>query len=367
MQVLVVLGRATGEVISRDDLIDQCWGGRIVTEDAVTRVLSQLRRVADVFCEGAFSLQTIRSVGCRLVVGQGDTPVRTTNGEIGRHSGRPHEQQRIAFCRTSDGVKLAYSRLGKGPLLVKTPNWHGHLQHEFESPLWRHWIDELSSRHTLLRYDQRGTGMSDWYVPNLNFDQLVEDFVTVVEAAGMERFDLLAISQGAPLAIAVAARYPNRIGKMVLINSFPCGWRHSPDPDHIESWEAMCTLIRAGWGKNSLALRQVYTSQFLPDGTPEQWDWSNEFQTRTASAENAYRILQMFGSVDVRDLLPDVKAPTLVMHCRGDQLVSFERGCFIASKIPGSEFVALHGRNHLPQPQDAAWSQLQDELRRFLY
>jgi len=221
MQVLVVLGRNPGVVISRDDLIDQCWGGRIVTEDSVTRVLSILRRIADNFCERGFSLQSIRSVGCRLVVGHEATPVQTTKGEIKRHFDRHDENQRIAFCRTRDGVKLAYGRLGEGPPLVKTPNWHGHLEHEIESPLWRHWINELSSRHTLVRYDQRGSGMSDWNVPNLNFDQLVQDFVTVVDAAGVERFDLLAISQGAPLAIAFAARYPERVGKLVLINSFP--------------------------------------------------------------------------------------------------------------------------------------------------
>jgi len=277
-----------------------------------------------------------------------------------------HDQQRIGFCRTDDDLTLAYGRLGQGPPLVKAPNWHGHLEHELENPLWRQWIEELSSRNTLLRYDQRGTGMSDWSIPKLSFNLLVDDFTTVVDAAGMQRFDLLAISQGTLVAVAFAARYPERVNRLVVINGFASGWRHSPDPDHVESWDAMCTLIRTGWGKNTPALHQVFTSQFLPDGTQEQWDWSNEFQRQTASAENAYGILQMFGSVDVGELLAQVQAPTLVMHCRGDQLVSFERGCSIASKIPRAELVALDGRNHLPQPGDASWVQVQQELRRFL-
>jgi pimeloyl-ACP methyl ester carboxylesterase/DNA-binding winged helix-turn-helix (wHTH) protein len=363
MQVLLVLARANGEVVSRADLIERCWGGRIVTEDAVTRVLSKIRRMGNEFCEGAFSLQTIRSVGCRLITGAAQTPA-CVNTEIS--AGRLHEKHRIAFCRARDGARLAYSRLGAGPPLVKTPNWHGHLEYEIENPLWRHWIAELSSRNTLFRYDQRGTGMSDWDIPELSFDLLLDDFATVLDAAGLARFDLLAISQGTLLAIAFAARFPERVNRLVVISGFASGWRHSQNPQHVESWDAMCTLIRTGWGKKSLALRQVYTSQFLPDATHEQWDWWNKFQERSASAENAYRILQMFGSVDVSGLLSQVQAPTLVMHCRDDQLVSPTRGSFIASRIPGAEFVALDGRNHLPQPQDASWPQAQHELRRFL-
>jgi len=366
MRVLVVLARADGEVVSRNDLIDQCWGGRIVTEDAVTRVLSQLRRTGSEICGHAFAIQTIRSVGCRLIAADRGAPGTDTAQSVGGTDVRSVQQQ-IGFCRTDDGATLACARLGWGPPLVKVPNWHGHLEHEIENPIWRHWIEELSSRNTLFRYDQRGTGMSDWTIPELTFDRLVSDLEQVVDAAGIERFDLLAISQGAPVAVAFAARNPERVRRMVLINSFASGWRHSPDPDHVESWDAMCTLIRTGWGTNTPALRQVFTSQMLPDATLEQWDWSNEFQKRSASAENAHRILQMFGSVDVTDMLADVQAPTLVLHCRDDQLVLPERGSFIASRIPGAQFVALDGRNHLPQPKDESWGQIKEALRRFLH
>ena len=208
MQVLVVLAHANGEVVSRGDLVELCWGGRIVTEDAVTRVLSKLRRVADDLCQGAFTVQSIRSAGCRLVIRDKRSRHRTLNhGQppICSRADRLHDQQRIGFCRTDDDLTLAYGRLGQGPPLVKAPNWHGHLEHELENPLWRYWIEELSSRNTLLRYDQRGTGMSDWSIPKLSFNLLVDDFTTVVDAAGMQRFDLLAISQGTLVAGAIAA------------------------------------------------------------------------------------------------------------------------------------------------------------------
>ena len=276
------------------------------------------------------------------------------------------EQQRIAFCRTADGVTLAFSRVGEGPPLVKAANWLNHLEHEWESPLWRPWIVELSSHHTLLRYDERGNGMSDWDIPSLSFDLLVEDLATVVEAAGWKEFDLIAISQGSPVAIAYAARYPDRIRRMVLINGFAAGWRYAPDPEMTESWEALSVLAKTGWGKNSPAFRQTFTSQFFPDATPEQASWWNELQKKSATADNAYRFIQLFGEINVASLLHEVRVPTLVMHSRDDQLVPYEAGRQMAARIPGAEFITLESRNHILLDTDPAWPKLQQELRRFL-
>lgn len=366
MQVLVVLGRADGEVVSRSDLIEQCWDGRIVTDDAVTRVLSQLRRLGAELCEGAFTIQTIRGVGCRLVVRNKDSADLTDSRRPIRRVVDLRERQRISFCRTDDGVTLAYARLGEGMPLVRAAHSLSHLELELENPAWRHWIDELSSRNMLLRYDSRGNGLSERKVEIPHFDRLVADLATVVDAAGLQRFDLLAISQGTPLAIAFAARYPQRVARMVLINSFASGWRHSHNPAQIESWEAMCRLIRTGWANNDIALQRVFINQGFPDATPEQRDSIADLQERSASAEYACGVLEMFGGVDVTDLLPDVRAETLVMHCNDDQLISSDRGRFVASRIPGAQFIALDGRNHVPQPQDASWPQMQHELRRFL-
>lgn len=287
------------------------------------------------------------------------------------HGGKPiraddKEEQRIAFCRTPDGVTLAFSRTGAGPPLVKVANWINHLEYEWSNPLWRPWIDELSAAHTLLRYDERGNGMSDWDVDELTFDRFVEDLGTVVDAAGLEKFDLVAISQGSPVAVAYAARNPQRIGRMVLINGFAAGWRFARDPDFIDSWQAMSTLAKTGWGKNSPAFRQVFTSQFFPDATKEQAAWWNDLQKKSASAENAYRFMQLFGDINVTDLLPQVQVPTLVMHCKDDQLIPFDAGRMMAARIPHAEFVALDSRNHLPLPSEPAWGKIQRELHRFL-
>jgi len=275
-------------------------------------------------------------------------------------------RQQIGFCRASDGVSLAYSRLGEGPPVVKSANWLNHLEHEMESPLWRHWIDELSRGRTLIRYDSRGNGMSDWRAPEITFDLLVDDFESVVDATGLENFDLVGISQGCPVAIAYAVRHPERVNRMVLINGFAVGWQHSRDSEVIESWQAMITLAKTGWGKNSAAFRQVFTSLIFPEATREQANWWNELQLKSATAENAVKFMQMFGKIDVRKLLDKVRAPTLVMHCRDDQLVPFEAGRHMASRIPKSEFVPLESKNHIPVVTDAAWPKLTQEIRRFL-
>lgn len=279
-------------------------------------------------------------------------------------AGSHRNHQRIAFACTLDGVRIAYSRLGSGPPLVKAANGYNHLEHELENPLWRHWIEELSRRHTLIRYDQRGTGMSEREISELSFDLLVEDLTAVVDAAGLENFDLVGISQGAPVAIAFSTLFPERVRRLVLINGFARGWRHSFNRDVVDSWEALSILAKSG--RKAPGLGQVFAGQYFPDATRAQVDWWNKIQDQSASPEMAQRYFDLVGSIDVRDLLEEIRVPTLVMHSKDDAVVSFDAGCFLASKIPGAEFVALEGINHLPQKEDASWPELQNELRRFL-
>lgn len=275
-------------------------------------------------------------------------------------------KQRVQFCRTSDGVTLAYSKTGRGSPLLKSANWLNHLEYEWGNPLWRHWIDEFSARHTLVRYDERCNGMSDWNAPALSFDLLVEDLLTVANAAGLERFDLLAISQGCPVAVSFAVRYPERVRRLVMINGFAAGWAHARDPEQRAQWDALATLARTGWGKDNAAFRQTFTNLFFPDATAQQSAWWNELQKLSASPENAERLMRLFGEIDVGALLPHVRAPTLVLHSRDDQLVPLEAGRLMASRIPAAQFVALNSGNHLVLENEPAWQSLSDEVSAFL-
>jgi pimeloyl-ACP methyl ester carboxylesterase/DNA-binding SARP family transcriptional activator len=274
--------------------------------------------------------------------------------------------QRVQFCTASDGTEIAYACVGEGPPLVKAANWLNHIEYEWESPIWRHWVRELTREHRLLRYDERGNGLSDWKVDDISFEAFVNDLETVVDAAGLDRFDLLGISQGCAVSIAYAVRHPERIKKMVLVGGYALGWAKRGDPDEIARREAMITLTGSGWGKDNPAFRQMFTSLYFPDATPEEADWFNELQRVSVSPEGAQRLQRAFGQIDVRPLLPQVSVPTLVMHSRGDAVVPFAAGRALAAQIPDARFVGLDSNDHLVLESEPAWRTLRNHMSDFL-
>jgi pimeloyl-ACP methyl ester carboxylesterase len=262
-------------------------------------------------------------------------------------------------------VRLAYAISGSGPFLVKTGNWMNHLEYDWESPIWRHVFRGLSRGHTLVRYDARGNGMSDWDVDALSLDAWVTDLETVVDAVGIERFPLLVISQGGPVAVAYSVRRPERVSHLILYGAFALGGKKRA-PAEKEMREAMATLMRLGWGADNASFRQMFTSRFIPGGTHEQAEYFNELQLKTTSPECAARYFDVVGDFDISDVLSEVKAPTLVMHVRDDQIVPFEAGRELAANIPGAHFIALPGRNHLFLEHEPASDRFFEEISLFL-
>ena len=274
-------------------------------------------------------------------------------------------KQEIFFCTASDGLRLAYAISGKGPPLVKAGNWLTHLEFDWESPVWRHWMEGLSARHTLVRYDERGCGLSDREIGELSVDQWVADLESVVQAAGVEHFALLGVSGGGPVAVAYAVRYPERVSHLVLYGTYARG-RGSWDAAQREQAEVLISLVRVGWAQNNPVFRRVFTNLFIPEATPEQTEWFDELQRVTTSAENAVKLRRARQEVDVADLAPLVSAPTLVMHARDDALVPFEHGRLLATRIPGARLVTLEGRNHILLANEPAWPAFLGELHAFL-
>jgi DNA-binding SARP family transcriptional activator/pimeloyl-ACP methyl ester carboxylesterase len=274
--------------------------------------------------------------------------------------------QEIRFCRAPDGTQIAYATVGSGSPLVKTSNWMNHLEYDWESPVWRHVFRALAGSHHFIRYDSRGNGLSDWDAPDVSFEALVSDLEAVVAAAGLERFTLLGISQGCAVAVEYAVRHPERVDKLVLYGGYARGWRIEAPPPQLAEREAMITLAETGWGRDTPAFRQIFTSLFIPDATPEQIGWFNELQRITTSPGNAARLMRSLGLVDVRERLAMVQAPTLVLHAREDMRVTFDRGRELAAGIPGARFVTLEGRNHLILEHEPAWPRFLDEVTRFL-
>jgi class 3 adenylate cyclase/pimeloyl-ACP methyl ester carboxylesterase len=274
-------------------------------------------------------------------------------------------EQEINYCRASDGVRLAYATVGQGPPLIKAANWLNHLEYDWESPIWHHLLEGLARNHSLVRYDARGNGLSDWDVDELSLAAWVSDLETVVDTLGIERFPLLGVSQGCAISIAYAVRHPERVSHLILYGGFALGGGKRSPEEH-EKRKAMGILMRLGWGTDDPAFRQMFTSQFIPEATKEQADWFNDLQRKTTSPECAARYLEAVGNLDVRELLPQVQVPTLVMHVRGDLLTPIDAGRQMAAGIPHAHFIALPGRNHLFLKHEPATARFFDEINLFL-
>lgn len=272
----------------------------------------------------------------------------------------------VQFCKTSDGVRIAYASVGRGPPVVWAAHWLSHLAFSWESPIWRHWTEEFSKDHAFVHYDERGNGLSDWDNAVFSVDAFVKDLEAVVDALGLDQFALIGSSKGGATAIAYAARHPERVSKLILYGAAAQGRRVRGTDADIERHEAIVTLTRQGWAEDNPAFRQILTSTLLPDATLDEMGWFNDLQRTSASAENAARLLQSIGNVNVVDLLPGIAAPTLVLHCRGDASAPFEQGRLIASRIPRARLVPLDSRNHVLLPRDPAWHVFVSEVRHFL-
>lgn len=275
--------------------------------------------------------------------------------------------QDILFCRTSGGVTLAWARSGAGPPLVKTASWLTHVEHDWTSPVWRPLLERIGQHHTVVRYDERGCGLSDRDVDDFSLDAWVEDLEAVVDAARLERFPLLGISQGGAIAIAYAARHPERVSNLVLYGSYLRGrLERDPSPSEREEAEALRQLVRVGWGKDSDEYRRVFAAQFWPAADLEQMRAFTELQRVSASADSAARIVDEFDRMDVTNLAASIQAPTLVLHVEDDARIPFDEGRRVASAIPGATFVPLPGRNHVLAPGDPAFELFHERVESFL-
>jgi len=276
-------------------------------------------------------------------------------------------EQQIRFCSAPDKTSIAYATVGSGPPLVKAANWMNHLEFDWRSPVWSHLMNEFAREFQLVRYDERGTGLSDRNVSDLSLEAFVVDLEAVVDALKIERFPLFAISQGGPVAITYAHRHPERVSHLILHGSFSVGWRKADlAPEALAHRQAQVALIKQGWNSRNPATRQLWTSLCIPNSTPEETNSFNELQQASVSPENAASILEAIGEFDVRDILPQLNVPTLVSHSRNDALVPFEEGRRLASLIPNAKFLPLESANHLVLGHEPAWPVFMDEVRQFL-
>lgn len=352
-------------VVPKTELLDAVWGDRYVSDATLcSRIKAARRAIGD---DGASQrlIATVHGVGYRFV---GDAAEPTTDRALpSQPPAAAARDQEIRYCHSPAGIGIAYATTGSGPPLVKAANWLTHLDLERDSIIWAHWIDALSARHRLVRYDERGCGLSDWQAGEFSLDTWVEDLELVVGSAGLTRFPLIGLSQGAAVAIAYAVCHPEQVSRLVLVGGYARG-RPTRAQTAEEQEEAALDLQvgRVAWRRDDPAYRQVFAAQFLPDESRQTWDAFNALQRATTSTENVVRFLEAFARIDVSALAASVRCPTLILHARRDRRVPVQQARELAALIPGSILRLVDSGNHILTASEPAWPVVTHEIDRFL-
>lgn len=275
-------------------------------------------------------------------------------------------RQTVRYVTADDGVRLAWAHCGEGPTLVKAANWITHLEYDWESPIWHHWVKFLSRHFSMVRYDERGNGLSQRDPGDVSFPNWLPDLEKVVDSAGLtEPFVMLGISQGAMASIQYAARYPEKVSHLVIYGGYARGHGERGDSEGMREYQAIVELTELGWGRSDPIYRRLFTKRFMPEGSEEQLSWFDQHCATTTDARMAAELLRSRIKADVSDLLSRIEVPTLVLHANRDRVAPFHCGQEIAAGIPGAQFVQLESCNHVLLESEPAWERFQDEVLQF--
>ncbi|MEM7599635.1 MAG: alpha/beta fold hydrolase [Pseudomonadota bacterium] len=352
--LLLALIEANGRVVTKEALIETVWRGLNVSDATISSRINAARKAVGDDGKAQKIIKTVPKVGFQWVADV--APSRRAP---------PSAPSTIKFAKSVDQEPIAHACHGSGPPLVRVSHWLSHLEMDLASPVWRPLLDRLSRDFTLYRYDQRSTGLSTRSVTNLTLDTFVDDLKTVLDANGLDRVPIFAVSQAVPVAIRFARRYPERVSRMVLFGGYAVGRAHrNTEPGDVDE-DTMLSLIRAGWGNENSAFFKAFSALFMPDGTPEQVKSFVEMQARSISAEHAVHLRQTVDRFMVLDDLAHVPHPALVVHARDDGVHPLSQGQLLASHLPNAEFMMLDSANHVLLPQDPAWEILMTSLTSF--
>ena len=346
--VLTQLVLRAGEPVSKEDLFATVWAGLTVSDDALTSCVQELRRAFEDDSRQPRFIETRHRRGYRFVAPLSDSPTADAAGAaVVAPTGHTALEPEIRYCTTSDGVALAYSIVGSGPCIVRVLGYFTHLEAEWDWPDLRRFWEHLAERHTVVRYDGRGIGLSDPYAGEFTEETRQRDLDAVLTAIGEEKVALLGISEGGWTAATYATQHPERVTHLVLYGAYCRGAQKRPGYDPEED-RALMTLIRKGWGRDTPAFRQMVTSQFFrSDAEPELIAHFNELQRVSANPDTAARYLEScHRRGDGRDLYRQLTIPVLILHSREDLAVSADEGRLLASIIPGSQLVLLPSGAH---------------------
>lgn len=367
--LLVYLVKNRERPVSREELLDKLWKGKVVTDSALGARLKDVRKAVQDSGSKQAVIKTLHGRGYQFIADitedrSNSSPLDTqvsSKGEI-----ELSDQSPVQFCSSVDGVSIAHAEVGEGYPLVAVGSWMSHLEEDWSNPTWKHYIRNLARDFNVIRYDQRGNGMSDWDNVDISLNKMVDDLKAVIDCYGHEKVALFAPSQAASVSIIYAQRYPEKVSHLVLHGAYARGRCHRGNLEDIEESKSLVTLIRQSWGKENPMVRQMMTSLFMPDATQEESTWFNEFQKTCGPGENLARFRELFDDVDVSDCLAEINTPTLVIHCIGDSVAPLSEGKLIASRIPGAKLVTLNSNNHMVFENEPGFQRFLDSVRSFI-
>ena len=275
----------------------------------------------------------------------------------------------LRFTQVASGARIAWARSGRAgaPVLVRVAHWMTHVEYDLRSPLWQPLIEQLGRRLEVLRYDERGCGLSTGDEVPLGLEASTEELAAVVQARGAPKFALFGASGAAAPAIAYAVQHPERVSHLVLLGGFSHGLLHrGASADALAFHEAQLRLIELGWGRKDPGVQQLFTSRYMPDGSAAQIAALNEQQRLSCDGRRAAAIVRARAGLDIRAFAPQLRVPTLVLHSEGDLVVPIELGHELAASIPGARFEALLSRNHIPMAPEPAFERFCEAVTAFV-
>ena len=365
-EVLRFLIENRERLCTRTEILDTVWGDRFVSDSALASRIAGARAVLNDDGRAQRVIRTVHGRGFQFVAHVTIVPTVEEPSPLARRSDDDLRQS-IRFCQAPDGVHLAVAEVGSGLPFVKSANWLTHVEHDWVSPVWRHWVVELGRRFRYIRYDVRGGGLSDRDIAASRMDDVntwTGDLETAVDCSGLDRFVLFAMSQGTGPALEYCVRHPERVSHLIILGGYVRGMRRR-DAESAAEADLLPELIRVGWGGANPAFRTVFTTTFIPEATSEQMRWFTDLSLQTATPDNAVRLETAFHNQDFTDIARAVSVRTLVMHGRSDRAVPFSEGRLLASLVPHAEFVPLDSANHILLATEPAWHEFLERVDSF--
>ncbi|SLN47950.1 alpha/beta fold hydrolase [Roseisalinus antarcticus] len=365
-ELIRLLAMADGGLVARDRIVEAVWGGRVVSEATISSRINAARRATGDSGRAQRIIRTVTRLGLQLAVPVTCDGAAPSAAPLPQATPAPPETGPVRLVAAADGTSIAWSASGTGPPLLRAGHWLSHLEMDAESPVWGPLLARLGAGRRLIRYDQRGTGLSDRAARRFATEDFAGDMAAVAGAASPdEPVAIFAASQSVAHAVSFAAAHPTRVSRMIFWGGFARG-PGERGAGAAAMGAGLAEMIRNGWGRASSPFMKSVASLFMPGATPAQLADFVAIQLASADPETAVALRQSMERVNVTERLAQVRCPVLVAHATDDALHPLEEGRILAAGIPDAEFLALAGDSHVPLPQSAAFGRLMDAVDGFL-